>query len=640
MFMRQKVNYFVKGLIFLALFIIVDVVLSHLAMASGSFKNGLLLRDGLKIGLVVVSMIFFVYSAFRDKKLALRIISICLLILLSYWLVDKLIFLHKVALSGTGATESSVAEETKFVDDFMKARLEKNEPLAESFLTDNAKKQYSSGKLTLVGLSNPHFADFKILETKKLDATQFRFKVRIDEEYTGQGKTGYFDETLTVIRKGDKYLIDSVERGEYINLVLKTFSNPIYKVAFNYPSSWQLDLDYKDPQLGEKYAGEDGFFQISAISGVGLSIDEVYTTEAYHKLHPYGSCPKIEKLKIQNQEARLILPSTDQPAEEKNRASLVIKYPQAVQISGDTYNYFVLWADQNHIREIAKTLKFTIEPVGKITHGPHPYFNKDYGFTLISDPNQSNPYTDFPDLCSFQVIPLIKNCGDITKSCPPATIIPGFRWYPASKRPPLPLTQKITFPGNPVPFCFVKGIPEYGAGSIYEHYYYITTTKDNRCFAMHFVIHKANCAMFGIKEQIDECAQSEDKKDQIPDEYVKTFRFVDPVHIYELKLTACKAIPNNSTQKIVETTRLFINLPKDIYPDEEHNFKFSTVSGNARAGRLDNCGSPGTGCQSTSECWSYYCQFDGNGEVDLHVKSAIKGMPDYFVRFIVSSTPN
>ena len=298
-------------------------------------------------------------------------------------LIGIIISLIVVVGIGYGIFKNHIAttSNTVTVEEFMKARIERNMEKASSFLTDNAKTQYSSGKLTLLGTSNPHFADFKILETQKLNATQFKFKVRIYEEYTGQGKVGYFDETLTVIKKGDRYLIDSVERSEYTNLVQK------------------------------------------------------------------------------------------------------------------------------------------------VNQGPHPYFNNIYGFTLMSDPNQSNPYTDYPDLYSFQVIPITKNCGDITLTCPPATIIPGFR-IDVDKRPPLPLTQKMVFPNNPVPFCFIKGNPEYAAGSIYDSYYYITATKDNRCFAMHFVIHKANCKMFGIKEQIDKCAQGEDKKDQIPDEYVKTFKFV------------------------------------------------------------------------------------------------------------------
>ena len=106
----------------------------------------------------------------------------------------------------------------QIVEKFMIARIQKNQPFAESFLTDNAKEQYYQSGLTLIGVSNPHFANYNVLESKKLDSEGFQFKVRIYEEYTGQDRVGYFDETLIVIKSGDRYLIDSVERGEYIDL--------------------------------------------------------------------------------------------------------------------------------------------------------------------------------------------------------------------------------------------------------------------------------------------------------------------------------------------------------------------------------------------------------------------------------------
>ena len=107
----------------------------------------------------------------------------------------------------------------EMVTEFMAARIQRKQPLVENFLTDNAKQQYAQPGLTLIGTSNPHFADFEILEREKLNDSQFRFKVRIYEEYTGQGRVGYFDETLTIIKKkNNKYLIDSVERSEYTNL--------------------------------------------------------------------------------------------------------------------------------------------------------------------------------------------------------------------------------------------------------------------------------------------------------------------------------------------------------------------------------------------------------------------------------------
>lgn len=105
------------------------------------------------------------------------------------------------------------------------------------------------------------------------------------------------------------------------------------------------------------------------------------------------------------------------------------------------------------------------------------------------------------------------------------------------------------------------------------------------------------------------------------------------------KVLLCGGIPNGSTQSVIDTTRLFINLPKDVYPDKENNLQFKTVSGNATSGYISNGGLPGQAYEATPECWSYYNEFDGNGEVDLTVKSARKDTPDYSVRFIVVPHP-
>jgi len=102
---------------------------------------------------------------------------------------------------------------------FMEARLQRNEELALSWLTDNAEGQYLlRSDLPLTGLSNPYFADFEIREIEKLASTLFKFKIRIYEDYTGEGRVGYFEEVLTVIKIGDRYLVDSVKRGEYFNV--------------------------------------------------------------------------------------------------------------------------------------------------------------------------------------------------------------------------------------------------------------------------------------------------------------------------------------------------------------------------------------------------------------------------------------
>jgi hypothetical protein len=102
---------------------------------------------------------------------------------------------------------------------FMEARIQRNEDMALSWLTDNAGGQYlSRSDLPLTGLSNPHFADFEVLEREKLNDAQFKFRVRIYEEYTEQDRVGYFDENLTVIKEKERYLIDSVEISQYVNI--------------------------------------------------------------------------------------------------------------------------------------------------------------------------------------------------------------------------------------------------------------------------------------------------------------------------------------------------------------------------------------------------------------------------------------
>jgi TolB protein len=137
-----------------------------------------------------------------------------------------------------------------------------------------------------------------------------------------------------------------------ISLLTKTFTNPVYKVQFQYPAHWQRVTD-------ERYEGPDGFFQISAIFSTD-SIDDVCRNEAFHQLLPYGSKPRIIKTQIQSQEACFIFPSEDQPPEMRDQAALIIRYPIPPLIEGTTYNYFILWADQDYINEISSTLAFLV----------------------------------------------------------------------------------------------------------------------------------------------------------------------------------------------------------------------------------------------------------------------------------------
>ncbi|WP_342431553.1 peptidase M56 [Neobacillus sp. FSL H8-0543] len=132
--------------------------------------------------------------------------------------------------------------------------------------------------------------------------------------------------------------------------IRKTYTNTAFNIQFQYPGHWQKVKD-------ERYEGHDGFFQISAIFSEE-SMNEVCQNEAFHQLIPYGTGPQIIHTHIQAQEACYIYPSADQPPEMKGQSALIVRYPQSIQIDGTTYNYFILWADKNHIDEISSTIRF------------------------------------------------------------------------------------------------------------------------------------------------------------------------------------------------------------------------------------------------------------------------------------------
>ncbi len=110
------------------------------------------------------------------------------------------------------------------------------------------------------------------------------------------------------------------------------------------------------------------------------------------------------------------------------------------------------------------------------------------------------------------------------------------------------------------------------------------------------------------------------------------------------RLIACGSIPNRSTLTVVPTTRLFINVPKDFYP----NIKLKVNSQGASATWVSNGGKYGfaIGAQGKPNCWSYYFDFElapkskvKRGTVDIESKSAFKGVSNYLLHFVVVATP-
>ncbi|KAA0966208.1 LysM peptidoglycan-binding domain-containing protein [Sporosarcina sp. ANT_H38] len=135
-----------------------------------------------------------------------------------------------------------------------------------------------------------------------------------------------------------------------LDLLKKEFTSEKFGVNFQYPASWQRVND-------ERYEGDDGFFQISALVGSN-SIDRVCHDVAYQKSMPYGSAPQIIKTQNSYEQSCTILPSADQPIEMKGQAAFITEYPSPQTIDGVSYNYFILWADKEHINEISTTIMF------------------------------------------------------------------------------------------------------------------------------------------------------------------------------------------------------------------------------------------------------------------------------------------
>jgi len=133
-----------------------------------------------------------------------------------------------------------------------------------------------------------------------------------------------------------------------------TYSNPVFAISLEYPADWQPIPGYGSQETGEtRFGNINGFFHISSMDTD--TIDMAVAAEAGHILQPYGPNPTIESLQIQGQEARLILPSAGQ----QYQAAIIIRYPQPVNVLGTPCRFFILWADQPHIRTIAQTIQFT-----------------------------------------------------------------------------------------------------------------------------------------------------------------------------------------------------------------------------------------------------------------------------------------
>lgn len=131
------------------------------------------------------------------------------------------------------------------------------------------------------------------------------------------------------------------------------YTSRTYRVKFAYPYRWSKVDDVR-------YAGIDGFFHVSAISGAG-SLQAACRSEASHRLKPYGVRPSISSTTVDNQEACIIMPSADQPKEMRGQSALIARYPEPLVLGDTQCQYLLILTDHLHLRDLAGSLEFLDE---------------------------------------------------------------------------------------------------------------------------------------------------------------------------------------------------------------------------------------------------------------------------------------
>lgn len=130
------------------------------------------------------------------------------------------------------------------------------------------------------------------------------------------------------------------------------YTDHVYRLTLRFPQGWRKPAEiYQDRPYFE---GSDGSFQLGASEGD--TPRQVCRGAATHHLHPYGSLPQIQSMKIQGQKACVVWPSEEQGA--RADAELVVQYPRPVYIDGRPWPQLTLIAEKTHMLGIARTLRF------------------------------------------------------------------------------------------------------------------------------------------------------------------------------------------------------------------------------------------------------------------------------------------
>ena len=146
---------------------------------------------------------------------------------------------------------------------------------------------------------------------------------------------------------------------------VKKYTNSLLDIEFYYPENfipYLRDNEYIGDQPARFTSGKDSYaplygnstFVIMAAGSkeANLTIDQVAENSAQHKLLPFGENPLINKLEIEGQEARLIIPSDPNNKERE----LIANLKNPVLLGGSYWIFLVIHASGDFSGEAIKTI--------------------------------------------------------------------------------------------------------------------------------------------------------------------------------------------------------------------------------------------------------------------------------------------
>jgi TolB protein len=144
--------------------------------------------------------------------------------------------------------------------------------------------------------------------------------------------------------------------NEKVSSAMKDYSNPEIKITLQYPSNWKPDE--KIPFLGSqpsRYFGTDGFFAINVIDSEDTDLETIAKKEV--ETGDYGTEPQVKRMIHNARIGYLILPSSDQRADENRRSCFITDLRNIYRSNQINYDTFILFADQEHLMDLIDKLE-------------------------------------------------------------------------------------------------------------------------------------------------------------------------------------------------------------------------------------------------------------------------------------------